>query len=136
MYNSHKRAHALKFQSVVIPNGLIAYLYGPLEGRCHDAGMLHESGLLTSLQTHCHTPAGQQLCIYGDPAYPLRPELMGPYREGDFAIPLTPDMRAFNTAMSGLRVSVEWLFGDIANYFKFIDYKKNLKIDMSAVGKQ
>ena len=61
---------------------------------------------------------------------------MGPYREGDFARPLTPEMRAFNTAMSGLRVSIEWFLGDIANYFKFIDYKKNLKIGMSAVGKQ
>ena len=38
--------------------------------------------------------------------------------------------------MSRLRISVEWLFGDIANYFKFIDYKKNLKIGMSAVRKQ
>jgi hypothetical protein len=38
--------------------------------------------------------------------------------------------------MSEVRVSVEWLFGDISNYFKFIDYKKNLKIHLSAVGKQ
>lgn len=30
LYNGHKRVHALKFQSVVIPNGLIANLYGPV----------------------------------------------------------------------------------------------------------
>lgn len=30
MYNGHKRIHALKFQSVVAPNGLIANLYGPV----------------------------------------------------------------------------------------------------------
>ena len=30
MYNGHKRVHALKFQSVVAPNGLIANLYGPV----------------------------------------------------------------------------------------------------------
>ena len=29
-YNGHKRVHSLKFQSVVIPNGLIAHLYGPV----------------------------------------------------------------------------------------------------------
>ena len=29
MYNGHKRVHAIKFQSVVAPNGLIANLYGP-----------------------------------------------------------------------------------------------------------
>ena len=45
-------------------------------------------------------------------------------------------MKMFNKAMSRLRISVEWLFGDIANYFKFVDYKKNLKIGMRAVGKQ
>ena len=48
----------------------------------------------------------------------------------------TPQMRDFNSAMSRVRISVEWLFGDISTYFKFIDFKKNLKIGMSAVGKQ
>lgn len=30
VYNGHKRVHALKFQSVAIPNGLIANLFGPM----------------------------------------------------------------------------------------------------------
>lgn len=30
LYNGHKRVHALKFQSVVAPNGMIANLYGPV----------------------------------------------------------------------------------------------------------
>ena len=30
MYNGHKRVHAIKFQSVALPNGLIANLYGPV----------------------------------------------------------------------------------------------------------
>ena len=37
--------------------------------------------------------------------------------------------------MSRVRVSVEWLFGDIKNYYKFLDFKKNLKVQLSAVGK-
>ena len=32
-------------------------------------------------------------------------------------------------------MSAEWLFGDIVNYFKFLDFNKNLKISLSAVGK-
>ena len=32
LYNGHKRVHAIKFQSVVAPNGLIANLYGQLKG--------------------------------------------------------------------------------------------------------
>ena len=30
VYNGHKRVHAIKFQSVVAPNGLVANLYGPI----------------------------------------------------------------------------------------------------------
>lgn len=30
MNNGHKTIHALKFQSVVAPNGLVANLYGPV----------------------------------------------------------------------------------------------------------
>ena len=29
-FNGHKRVHALKFQSIALPNGLIAYMYGPV----------------------------------------------------------------------------------------------------------
>ena len=106
VYNGHKRVHALKFQAVVITSGLVASLYGPIEGRRHDAGMLKESGLLNILQRRAVTATGDILCIYVDPAYPLRPHLMGPYLDH----PLAPLMRAFNKAMSEFRVSVEWLF--------------------------
>ena len=44
-------------------------------------------------------------------------------------------MEEFNASMSSVRTSVEWLFGDLINYFKFLDYKKNLKIGLSHVGK-
>ena len=33
-YNGHKRVHALKFQSVALPNGIIANMYGPVGGYC------------------------------------------------------------------------------------------------------
>ena len=37
--------------------------------------------------------------------------------------------------MGAVRCPVEWLFSDIVNYFKFLDFKKNLKIGLSQVGK-
>ena len=48
---------------------------------------------------------------------------------------LTPQMEMFNGSMSSVRVSVEWLFGDILNYLKFLDFKKNLKVGLSNIGK-
>ena len=86
--------------------------------------MLGDSGLLQQLQWYARSPAGHPMCIYGDPAYPLRVQLQAPFRN----VVLTPQMQAFNSSMSSVRSCVEWLFGDIVNYFKFIDSKKNLKI--------
>ena len=37
--------------------------------------------------------------------------------------------------MNNVRVSVEWLFKEILTYFAFVDFKKNLKIGLSAIGK-
>ena len=101
------------------------------EGKRHDAGMLAESGLLQDLERYAFSTGGQPMCIYGDPAYPLRVHLQGPFQ----GAALTPQMEMFNASMSSVRVSVEWLFGDISNYFKFIDLKKNLKIGLSSIGK-
>ena len=30
VYNRHKRVHGIKFQSIALPNGLIANMYGPV----------------------------------------------------------------------------------------------------------
>ena len=49
--------------------------------------------------------------------------LQTPYKGNN----LTNDQKAFNTAMSKVRVSVEWVFGEIAGYFAFIDFKKKIK---------
>lgn len=93
--------------------------------------MLADSGLLNDLGRFTFNPAGTPVCVYGDPAYPLRIHVQAPFRQAH----LTPQMEAYNTAMSTVRTSVEWIFGDIINYFKFLDYKKNLKIGLSTVGK-
>ena len=45
VYNGHKRTHALKYQSIVLPNGLIGNLFGPIEGRRHDCALLRLSEL-------------------------------------------------------------------------------------------
>ena len=42
-------------------------------------------------------------------------------------------MEAFNDSMSNVRTFVEWLFGGIVEYFKFMDLK--LKVGLSSSGK-
>ena len=57
--------------------------------------------------------------------------MQGPFRYGV----LTPQMEQYNTEMSAVRSSVEWLFGDVINSFKFNDFKKDLKLFLTSVGK-
>ena len=117
-------------QSVVLPNGLIANLAGPFEGKRHHSTILHESGLLASLQQIAFHN-NQPLCLYGDPAYPMGVHLQAPFRNSD----LTPEMKEFNKAMSAVRLSVEWMFGNITKYFSFVDFKRQMKVNLSAIRK-
>ena len=107
VYNGHKRVHALS-----------SFLL--LEGRMHDARMLAVSQLYDDLQNFAFDLIGRAMRLYGDPAYPLRVHLQALFRDGI----LTRDLEMLNESMSAVRSSVEWLFGDIINYFKFLDLKK------------
>ena len=113
---------------MVATNGLVANLFGPVEGKRHDSGMLADLGLLQQMSEHCFLPNGSPLCIYGDSTYPLSVHLQAGFKGAN----VTPQQLIWNSRMSAVRVSVEWVFGDIINYFKFLDFKKNLKL---AVGK-
>ena len=112
-------------------NYRITYVDLILEGRRHDSAMLADSGLLDDLEQHAFSITREPMALYGDPAYPLRVHLQVPYRGAG----IKPQMELHNKAMSSVRMSIEWLFGDIVNYFKFLDFKKNLKISLNAVGK-
>ena len=106
LYNGHKRLHALKYQSVTTPSGMIANLFGPVKGKRHDCVILAMSGLLQTLQRYFHGPNREVLCIFGDPAYPLKRNLLAPYNGAQ----LTQEQMDFNSSMSKVRVTVEWMF--------------------------
>ena len=106
-------------------------MFGPVEGKRHDSGMLADSGLLNQLQQHSFDTGGRLLCSYGDPAYPSRVHLQSGFRGAN----ITREEELWNSKMSSVRQAVEWIFGDIVNFFKFLDFKKNLKIGLSSVGK-
>ena len=93
--------------------------------------MLAVFGLYDDLENFAFCPVGREMCLYGDSAYPLRIHLQAPFRVGV----LTRQMEIFKEKMSAVRESVELLFADIIDYFKFRDFKKNLRIGLSQVGK-
>ena len=79
LYNVHKRYHALKFQSVVATNGQ-TNLYGPVEGKRHDSGMLMDSDLLNQLQQYSFGQNQRPSCIYRNLAYLLRVHLQAGFK--------------------------------------------------------
>lgn len=92
-----------------------------VDGKRHDAAMLVDSGLLQDSEKYSHV-GGRPMCVYGDPAYPHRVHFQAPFRN---RLP-TAKMLDFYRSMSSVRVSVEWLFGDIGNCFRFLDYKNKI----------
>lgn len=127
-YSGHKRRHAIKFQSVLTPDGLIFHLYGPVEGRRHDMTLYHESGLDAILANELVID-GVQFHIYGDAAYFLRPWL-----QTAFQGILTAQEAAFNDSMKVPRTAVEWGFKDVKQTCTTLDYPRKLKIRESPVG--
>lgn len=117
------------FQNIICPNGLIAHLYGPIAGRHHDAFLLCESNLLPQLRRKFTPP--HIFTVYGDPAYPIRQHILGPYR----GAAVTAAQQQFNKEMSRVRESVEWGFGKVVQYFAFLDFRKKQKILLQPIGK-
>ena len=109
---------------------MIADLFGPIEGRRHDAFMLGVSGLLPLLE-RIIKPNGEPYVVYGDPAYGISRHIISPFKGAH----LTEPQQQFNRDMSEVRVCVEWGFGKIAQYFAYLDFQKNLKVLLQPVAK-
>ena len=114
----HEKVHSIKFQSIATPNGLIANLNGPVEGKTHDSAMfvvcwtsfnifrstLTETSYVPSVPTPTATSVSISRCSVNRNI-----------------------QKAWNKSMREVRVSVEWLFGDVVNFFNFLDFKKKCR---------
>ena len=131
VYTRFKKCHGVKFQSVTVPDGYIAYLMGPWPAQTHDARMLRESQLLDELQAIMPPNADTAVyALYGDLAYAQSIYLLGGFRK-----PQTGSNEAvFNRHMSSVRITVEWGFGDIVEKWKFLDFRSAMKIFEMPVG--
>jgi DDE superfamily endonuclease len=122
-YSRHSRHYCVKFYAVSEPDGFILHMYGPIEGRRHDMTLYRESLIDEIMQTSMNI-LGVQHCLYGDPAYCLRPYLQVGFQGSN----LTEDHIQFNSSMSKVLIAVEWTFRDIKMYFTHIDLPRKLKV--------
>ena len=122
LYNGHKRCHVVKWQGIMLPNGIMPMPFGPCHGRNHDAHMLHLSKLPRIMRRICRR-LGLVYQIYGDPAYPQSQYIGGPFRHTR----LNDAEALFNVRMSSTRISNEWGFGKILTNWAYLDFRKGMK---------
>ena len=124
LYNGHKRAHCVKWQGAMLPNGIMPMSFGPINGRHHDAFMLDESRVVPFMR--------RTYQLYGDPAYPLSPWLGAPFPSDGL---ITGEEARFNKTMSAARIAVEWGFGKIKVNWAYLDFKKGMRPYQSDIQK-
>ena len=139
-YNGHKKFHAMKFQALMLPNGIIGHLYGPFEGRRHDSILLTECGLLERLAEFAYPenpsedlPIEEQTYqLYGDPAYGVGPHIISPFSG---AGQRTPEQMEWNASMSALHIEVEHGFAVVVNTWPFLNVGWKMRLYSSPVGR-
>jgi DDE superfamily endonuclease len=122
LYSGHKRCHGLKFQSVTTPDGLIALLFGPVNGNQHDSFMLCNIHLLPMLHD-LFPEGGKRYSLYGDPAYPQSELLFGGFRPAAGS-----EEAIWNTQILKVREMVEWLFKEIITKWLLLDFRACMKV--------
>ena len=130
LYNGHKRKHCVKWQGLMLPNGIMPMPFGPIHGRRHDSYMLDQSRLVRVMRRCCRL-AGKTYQLYGDPAYPQSPWIGGPFRHAD----LDHAETQFNALMSSTRISNEWGFGRVKLLWAYLDFENGQKIYLNDVKK-
>ena len=118
-------------QGLGVTKCYFSFIFRPLEEKPHDSFILTHSGVIVQLEQHSFDSEWNGLFIYGDAGYPLRRYLQTPFLGN-----LTQQQKYFNEVMSKVRVSVEWLIGEIIKQFIFTDFKKNQKMSLSSIAKQ
>ena len=98
-------------------------------GKRHNSDMLADFGFVNQHQQHSFVTGGRPLCIYGDPAYPLRVHSQIGFRGAN----KTREEELWNSKMCSVKQAVEWIF--TVNFSKLLDFKKNLRIRLSPFGK-
>ena len=148
VYNGHKRFHGLKYQAIMLPNGLFGHLYGPIEGRHNDIFAVAESGLVDECALHVKLPntvengggtgRGEEahteshtLQLFGDPAYGLDMQIISPFPK----LGLTDDQQEWNTRMSKVQIEVEHGFALVANSWRFLQAEWKHRLFQSPGGR-
>ena len=139
-YNGHKKFHTLKFQAIMLLNGMFGHLFGLQEGCQNDSFLLNESRILdhcTEFAVHDGTDENSPdeehyFQLFGDPAYGVSPQIQSPYSGVGV---WTEEQKWWNELMSAVRIEVEHGFAIVTNTWPFLNTAWKLHIGQSPVGR-
>jgi hypothetical protein len=146
-YCGYKGYHALKWQGIESPCGITLYFGQPSMGSVSDSTIMlvplsilfiykhvhgplmsfwyrYNSGVLGDLQAVA-TYYNYQFGVYGDPAYPGSPVMYKPYVSGGY---ISAAQRVHNHRGARARVTVEWKFGDVQQYWRATTEWKQMRL--------
>jgi hypothetical protein len=121
VWSGHKRVHGLKFQSVILPDGLFGSLFGPVEGRRHDVTLLKESGLVSMFS---NLPFLEGYYVFGDMGYTNNRWILSPVK----GIHLDGNQAKWNKLCRHVRIVVEWSFGNLQSKWSHLMFKPSMKV--------
>jgi hypothetical protein len=121
VWSGHKRVHGLKFQAVLLPDGMFGMLYGPVEARRHDVILLRESGLYNIFQ---NSPVLHDYFIFGDMGYVNSKWLLTPVK----GILLDGQQAKWNKLCRTARITVEWSFGNLQQKWAHLMFKPAMQV--------
>ncbi|OAD70940.1 hypothetical protein PHYBLDRAFT_63991 [Phycomyces blakesleeanus NRRL 1555(-)] len=103
--------YALKFQTIVTPDGITSSLLGPFIGSCHDYFINTISKIEDRLKKYLAPTSDPEkyYALYGDTAYMCSVHLYSPY----LGAVLNDHDKFCNKSMSKVRVAVEWEFEEL-----------------------
>lgn len=139
-FNGYKSQHAIKFQAIKLPNGLIGILFGPVEGRHNDNHLLAESKLIEWCYENAFRPGAdgntsigtRYFHLFGDPAYGISPVLMSPFSGlGE----RTEEAKEWNEATSAVRIEVKHGFAEVTCSWPFLNAWWIHRVYSSPVGR-
>ena len=117
-WSGWKKFHGMKWQTLILANGMDLHVYGPESCRHNDLFTLAESNILLDFEA---LQAGQLrlLKIFGDSAY--------------------ADGRVLGTGggrgMASVRETIEWSYKDLKAQWKYCDYRHVLQVRKQPIAK-
>ncbi|CAN0452656.1 unnamed protein product, partial [Scytosiphon promiscuus] len=129
-YDAQEGAHGISFQSLVLPNGMIGDVSGPVPGGSDPSDLPRKSELNDRLAA---VQRGRPFRgrVYGNSAC-VNMSHVGCDFHGDN---LTIGQSAYNADMSTVRLDAVGQLGNITQMFPFMDVQHNHQVMLSPVGK-